>query len=195
MRRLVRNLDFIAFPFMVFILLLAGPKASATSPEGIFDVLNYTEVLEIGLSFDLTSVLEKRREDKDYPATLSFLDKQGNRQEWPLNISLRGKFRRVHCKEMPPLRLDFSKKDLEKAGLAQFDDLKLVNYCMGDDRQAREALVKEYLSYKLYNQLTEASYRVQMVKINFKDINTGKTRTQLGFLIEDTAQLRARIGA
>ena len=65
MRRLVRNLDFIAFPFMVFILLLAGPKASATSPEGIFDVLNYTEVLEIGLSFDLTSVLEKRREDKE----------------------------------------------------------------------------------------------------------------------------------
>ncbi|MCB9349767.1 MAG: hypothetical protein H6573_19980 [Lewinellaceae bacterium] len=67
-------------------------------------------------------------------ATLSFLDKQGNRQEWPLDISLRGKFRRMHCKDMPPLRLDFSKKDLEEAGLAQFDDLKLVNYCMGDDR-------------------------------------------------------------
>lgn len=195
MCRIVRNQIFIAPSFIVVVLLSAVSTALATTPKSIFDVLSYPEVLEIDLSFDLESAIEERREEKDYPAALSFLDEQGNRQEWPLNISLRGKFRRVHCKEMPPLRLDFSKKDLKKAGLAEFDDLKLVNYCMEDDRAAREALVKEFLTYKLFNQLTEVSFRVQMVKINFKDINTGKTKKQLGFLIEDAAQLRARIGA
>lgn len=170
-------------------------QAANSGSETIFDILNFSEVLKVDLEFDVDAAVENRRDNKDYPATLSFVDEQGYQQEWSLNVRLRGNFRRIHCAEMPPLRLDFSKKDLGKAGLAQFDDLKLVNYCMGDDRAAKEALVKEYLTYKLYNQLTDASYRVQMLKINYKDVNSGVTKTQMAFLIEDTAQLKTRIEA
>lgn len=176
----------------LFSIVLHGAN---TNSETIFDILNYSEVLKVNLEFDFSAAIENRRDDKEYPASMRFVDEQGFEQNWSLNVRLRGNFRRIHCDEMPPLRLDFSKKDLEKAGLAQYDDLKLVNYCMGDDRTAREALVKEYLTYKLYNQLTDASYRVQMLKINFKDVNSGETRTQMAFLIEDTAQLKARIEA
>ena len=88
-----------------------------------------------------------------------------------------------------------TKKDLAKAGLAPFDDLKLVTYCMNNDQAAREALIREYITYKLYNQLTAISFRVQLVKLTIKDTQSGKKITQMAFLIEDTAQLRARIGA
>lgn len=195
MRVAVKNRIISSFLMLVLGFLLIVPNAFATDSKTIFDVLNHTEVLKVNMELDLSAILENRRNDDSYPATLRFVDEQGNPQDWSLNIHLRGNFRRIHCAEMPPLKLDFSKKDLEKAGLAPFDDLKLVNYCMGDDREDKEALVKEYLTYKLYNQLTEASYRVQMLKINFKDINTGQTRTQFAFLIEDTAQLKARIAA
>lgn len=195
MSGVMKNRIISAFLFLVLSLFSIVLNASDATSKTIFDVLNYSEVLKVDLELDLNSIIDNRRDQKDYPAAMSFVDEQGNQQNWDLNIRLRGNFRRMHCAEMPPLRLDFSKKDLEKAGLAQFDDLKLVNYCMGDDREAKDALVKEYLTYKLYNQLTDASYRVQMLKINFKDINTGETRTQMAFLIEDTAQLKTRIEA
>ena len=152
-------------------------------------------MVKLDLVFDMNTAIENRRLDSSFDGSLSFLDQQGQQQEWSVNISLRGKFRRVNCQEMPPLKIDFSKKDLKKAGLAPFDDLKIVTYCMDDKVEAKEALLKEYLMYKLYNQLTEISYRVQLVEINFKDIHTGQRKKLLSFLIEDTAQLTNRIGA
>ena len=86
-------------------------------------------------------------------------------------------------------------RDLAEAGLVEFDDLKLVTHCINDPEEAKQLLVKEYLAYKIYNQITNLSFRVQFVTINYKDVITGKVDTQYGILIEDTAQLRDRINA
>ncbi|NRB47819.1 MAG: hypothetical protein HRU41_09090 [Saprospiraceae bacterium] len=182
----------IALFFFYFTLSSTALGAATTEEETIFDVLNYAEVVKVDLSYDVRAVDENRRDDSSYPGTLSFRDQQGSKQDWKVNISLRGAFRRIHCDERPPLRIDFRKEDLEEQGLLPFDDFKLVTYCMGDDIVAKEALVREYLAYKLYNELSDISFRAQLLKINFKDINTGETKSQLGFIIEDTAQLRAR---
>lgn len=165
------------------------------SSPGIFDVLSYREVVNIDLEFDLDAVVTDRRSDEEHAAELRFKDADGNRQEWAIKISVRGKFRRSKCSEMPPLKINFKKKDLEAAGLAPFDDFKLVTYCVGDDLTAAELLLKEYLAYKLYNELTDASFRVQLLNITYKDTQTGLRKKQMGFLIEDTAQLRARLDA
>lgn len=183
---------------LLFTLLkVLGPTSlSATSSStSIFDLLSYQEVIKMDLSFDLNAVRENRRLDSLYKGNLAFSDEMGRPQSWEVKISLRGRFRRMHCQEMPPLRIDFSKKDLAKAGLAPFDDLKLVTYCMDDDPIAKEALLKEYLAYKLYNEITTVSYRVQLASITFRDISTDQNITQYAFLIEDNAQLRDRIGA
>lgn len=180
-------------PILVGILLLSG-RAKAQSPS-IFDLISYQDIIKINLSFDLSSLQENRRDKNAYPGWLQFTNQTGEQQRWQVDMSLRGRFRRQRCQEMPPLTIDFSKKALAKAGLAPFDDMKLVTYCMADDQAAREALIREYITYKLYNQLTEMSFRVQLVKMTIKDTRTGKKTTQMAFLIEDTAQLRARIGA
>lgn len=188
-------ISFCSFLMGLLFLPMEGAASNQTIEKTIFDVLSYQEVLEVDLAFDTEEVLENRFNKASHPAILSFVDEGGAQQQWQVKLSLRGKFRRARCTEMLPLRVDFSKKDLKAAGLAPFDDFKLVSYCMGDDKQAREALLKEYLVYKLYNQITEASFRVQLLRINYKDILTGESRTQYGFLIEDTAQLRDRVEA
>ena len=185
----------IVFSYFFFSLISINLAATNEEQSTIFDVLSYAEVVKVDLSYDMTAVNENRRDNKDYPGTLSFRDEHGYQQDWTVNISLRGAFRRIHCDEMPPLRIDFRKKDLAKKGLLPFDDFKLVTYCMSDDIKARETLVREYLAYKLYNELSDISFRVQLLKINFKDTNTGETKSQLGFIIEDTAELRARTGS
>lgn len=180
-------------PTLIGILLLFNyAKAQDSS---IFDLINYQEVIKINLSFDLSCLQENRRDKEDHPGILQFIDQNGQKQNWQVDIRLRGRFRRQRCQEMPPLTIDFSKKELLKAGLAPFDDMKLVTYCMDNDQAAREALIREYITYKLYNQLTEMSFRVQLVKMTVKDTGSGKKTTQMAFLIEDTAQLRDRLGA
>jgi len=112
-----------------------------------------------------------------------------------MKVSLRGNYRRLNCDGTPPLKLNFKKGELEEAGLSKFDDMKLVTQCVEDERLAKKLLLKEYLAYKLYNQLTDRSYRVQLLKINFIDSNTGDQKVQYGFVIEDTAEFRNRLGA
>lgn len=165
-----------------------------TSPS-IFDVMSHTEVLDLTIKTHWRAFDSNRRNGTAYPATINFEDQFGKSNNWLLKVKLRGSFRRMACAEIPPLKLNFKKKDLTAAGLAKFDDYKLVTHCVTDDAAAKELVLKEFLAYKLYNSLTENSYRVQLLNITFIDTETGETIKQSGFLIEDTAELRNRIGA
>lgn len=182
---------------LVMILNFAQTATATTEPpdRSIFDLWNYQEVIDIKLTFNLEKVFNDRRGEETYPAEINFEDAAGNPQSWDLKISTRGNFRRQKCNEIPPLKLNFKKGDLRDAGLADFDDFKLVTHCLDDYQLAKELLLKEYLTYRMFNQLTDISYRVQLVNITYLDADSGLRKRQMGFLIEDTAQLRARIGA
>jgi hypothetical protein len=182
---------------LILLLLPASLLFAAGEPtqKSILDALGYKEVVNVQLSFDLDALMADRNSDEQHAAEFSFKDENGNTQEWDIKVNVRGKFRRVKCNELPPLKLNFKKKDLEAAGLATFDDFKLVTYCVDDYNAAKELLLKEYLVYKMYNELTEQSFRVQLLNITYIDSKTGSKKRQMGFLIEDAAQLRARIDA
>lgn len=184
-------------PILFFLLLfLSGSDAFASKDlPSIFDVMTGKEVLHLELSADFQSIKENRLKDFIYPASLSFQDAAGKVQEWKLRLKVRGAFRRVRCADKPPLRLDFSKFDLKAAGLAPFDHLKLVTQCMLDPEKAPDCLLREYLIYKMYNELSQYSFRVQLLRITYKDVRSGHSEVQWAFLIEDFAQLRHRTGS
>ena len=189
--------------FLFFFLLslfqsLSAQESIIASGEGqnsIFDLMHYQEVLEVDLTLDMGALLADRKSKESFPAQWSFRDQEGQLQDWATKVKIRGKFRRLKCSAMPPLKLNFKKGALAEAGLAKYDDLKLVMPCVDDPKEAKELLLKEYLAYRIYNQLTDESYRVQFLRINFKDQQTGEIQQKWGFLIEDTAELRARLGA
>lgn len=159
----------------------------------IFDQMQYKEVLELTLETDVENLKLNRRSEAYQKATLRFEDQNEVEQSWEVKLKIRGRFRRMNCSEIPPLKIKFKKDDLEVAGLAPFNDMKLVTHCISDKFEASSLLKKEFLAYKLYNELSPYSFRVQMLKITFKDSKTGKKTKQWAFLIEDFAQLRARI--
>jgi hypothetical protein len=176
------------FFFSVNIIIAAQDQIS------IFDKMSYQETLEISIKADLEALSDKRN-DKKEKATLSFVDATGVENVWEIKLSIRGKFRRMRCEKLLPLKIHFDKDDLREAGLAKFDDLKLVNQCVEDDEIGKELLLKEYLAYELYNNITEESFRVQFLNITYIDSKTDKKVIQPGFIIEDAAQLRERVGA
>ena len=184
------------FIFLLFSLLQIHTILSqnVNPQQSIFDVMHYTEVLDITLKTDINALKNKRRSKEAQKAVLRFENALGQVETWDIKLNLRGRFRRMNC-EMPPLKLDFKKSDLEQVGLANFDDIKLVTHCVANKNEAKTLLLKEYLAYQLYNELSPNSYRVQLIKITYEDVVTGAKDRQWGFLIEDTAQLRARMGA
>jgi hypothetical protein len=161
--------------------------------QSIFELMGGETVVELTIDIDLDSVIAQRKRQDAIDASLSFVDAQGRQQEWRVNLTARGRFRRVHC-AVPPLKIDFKKGDLDDYGLAKFDDYKLVTHCAADPDVAAELVLREYLAYRLYNELTEYSFRAQLVKLNFRNLETGKEDELWGFLIEDTAELSARLG-
>ncbi len=185
--------------FILILVGLANPSIGLSSDlapkKSIFDLMNYKEVLQVELETDIENLQSNRRFTDYQPATLRFKDGADEWQKWDLKVRIRGNYRRVHCSEMPPLKLNFKKSSLESAGLSKHDDLKLVTHCIEDKQVAQDLLMREYLAYKMYNELTDNSFRVQLLKITYKDVKSGRKIKQWGFVIEDTAQLKDRIDA
>ena len=169
------------------------PSALQASIPSIFDVFHHSEVLQLELELDMQQMYDKVNTNDEYPAVFRFQDKNGHWVELSSELRARGRFRRRTC-EFPPLRIDFSKKDLRARGLLDFDDLKLVTHCM-EGRAGKEAVLREYLVYKIYSQLTEKSLRAQLVEVTYKDTESNSKQTAYGILLEDVDELAARLGS
>lgn len=169
------------------------PSALQAGIPSIFDVFNHSEVLQLELEFDMQQMYDKVNTNEEYPAVFRFQDKHGHWVELSSELRARGRFRRRSC-EFPPLRIDFSKKDLRARGLLDFDDLKLVTHCM-EGRQGKENVLREYLAYEMYSRLTEKALRAQLVEVTYRDTEGNKKLTSYGILLEDVDELAARLGS
>lgn len=165
------------------------------SGQSLFDMVNRQEVVEMTIVTNLDSLLQNRFTDDYSAATFSFEDVAGVEHTYQAKLKARGRFRRKVC-DFPPLKLKFSKKDLEAAGLNEMNEMKLVTHCLDDKATSRELILREYLAYKMYNELTPNSLRTQLVKITYRDAkDPGNKIKRWGFLIEDAEELTYRLGA
>jgi hypothetical protein len=106
-----------------------------------------------------------------------------------IQMEARGNNRRETC-YMPPLKLKFNNES--SPTLSSLKTLKLVNPC-DLSTTYNEYLLKEYLCYKIYNQLTDMSLRTRLLKITYIDSASKKTfLTSHSFLIEDINDLAKR---
>lgn len=147
------------------------------------------DVLDISLKFDI-SYYKRKRSDVEYiDAILQYNTSPVDSVIKNIKVKARGEMRRNYC-DFPPLLLNFKMKDSIGGEFAGIDKLKLVPYCkIGNE----EYVLKEYLVYKLYNVLTDMSYRVRLLRIKY--INTAresKPLVQFGFVIEPTKLLEKR---
>jgi hypothetical protein len=104
-------------------------------------------------------------------------------------LEIRGNFRRDNC-YMPPLKLNF--KYDSSAVLYSLKSVKLVSECrVNPDNE--QLLLKEYLIYRIYNLLTEKSFKARLLKLNFKNAKTeGKEIAEYAFILEDVKDLAKR---
>ncbi len=165
-------------------------------PRSIFEALGHADILDVTIRTDLSGVIENRRSEAYQPAVFVYKNKSGKTVQQGIEVQVRGKFRRRVC-DFPPLKLKFPKKELTAAGLEKdFNKLKLVTHCIDDKDYGNDNLLREYLIYKLYNELNPVnSFRVQLLRITYEDSQGVHAKIKrYGFLIEDTDEMAARVG-
>ena len=168
-------------------------KSPIPQPRTMFEWLQQPEVLKITLETDLKALLKDPDNDTYQPALFTFWDAMGQQQEFLTEVKPRGKYRRRVC-DFPPLKVKFAKDDLTKYGLAPFNTLKLVTHCLSDQTDGKDALLREFLAYEYYQEVSPMSYRVKLAEITYVDSKKReKSVTRLAFFLEPTDELADRL--
>ena len=167
-------------------------KGSGTSTSTIPLLFASDSVVQFTLTANLRPLLNDRGEKlTTHPALLTYADDRKQLVALPLTLKVRGNFRRskVNC-SFPPLLIDLPKKKARSTLFAHQNKLKLVTHCQVD-----EWVVREYLVYKLYNLLTDLSFRAQLARVTYVD-SVGKRapETHWAFLLEDESDVAKRNG-
>lgn len=151
------------------------------------------EVLNISLNGDIRRLMRDRGDDPDYHELELRVGPEYEDESLNVRVRVRGNFRRLrkNC-DTPPLKFNFKKHEpADTSVFAGHKELKLVVPCQGE-----EYVIREYLTYKLYQLFTDQSFRVRLVQIAFNDTKRDRlTEAQYGFLIEDKDLLASRLNA
>lgn len=147
--------------------------------------------IELTVNTDMRSVYQKRNNTK-IPAAITMKLDDSTLVNERITVEARGNFRKEYC-ALPPLKINF--KTPGSPYLSPLGSLKLVNVCFTGGRDNTEYLLKEYLVYKIYNQVTDLSLRVRLLKINYVDSAANrKPVSNYAFLIEDVKDMAKRNG-
>jgi hypothetical protein len=166
-------------------------KQKSDSLKHKINLFESDELLEVTLSFDLTAFQKKSDRAGTYDGTLIINPGQMDSVSRKVTVRYRGENRFQTC-FFPPIQIIFKKSVYSVADTGKFKKVKLVTHCMPGSA-SDDLVLREYLVYKLYNVMTDTSYRVRLLRITY--IDTGKKKkpiTQFGIFIEPDNILAAR---
>lgn len=158
------------------------------------DLFSSDEPLHIRLEGDVEELMDDRGEDPSYHLMkLHYKEQDASETALDVRVRVRGNFRRLeeNC-DKPPLKFNFKDHKAPDSSLfAGQKELKLVVPCDGEKYVRRE-----YLTYKLYNLITDYSFKVRQVRFSYHDTEKNEISDPVfAFLIEDQDLLASRKGA
>lgn len=164
---------------------------STKAQQPIDSVRFFTDeaIIEMTLTTDIRKMQTEKGEEVYQPATVVCRFPDSTVIEEPILVAPRGHFRRENC-NIPPIMMNFRNSGSPR--LSSLGKLKLVIGC-GTNGNDEQLVLKEYLAYKIYNMLEEKSFRVRLMKVNYRDTR-GKTKpfSQFAFLLEDDSDMAER---
>ena len=151
------------------------------------------KIIRMELRSDFSAIQKDRAENPEYhDGELIYYSSNSEPTRLSVRVIARGNFRRnpVNC-NFPPLLLNFKKNEVRNTIFNNQDKLKLVTPC-----HLEEDLIEEYIIYKMYNQVTDLSMKVRLVKILYFDTSLNKKIFEkFSFFIEDKDHVAERNNA
>lgn len=151
--------------------------------------------LAVTIEAPLTTLMKERPESEYLAGKFNFTGDDGTEHSLDLKLRVRGNFRlQKDICEFAPLRLNFKKKQLAGTVFAGQDKLKLVTHCQSGKSKYEPLVFREYLAYRILQVMTDRSFGVRLLKIDYLDSDRGKSTTEYGFVVEDDDDMAERLG-
>ncbi len=176
-----------------FLALASVQAAADEQPDPLF---RGNTPVDVRLLSPLTTILRERESGEEFDGKLQFVDESGVPVEIDVAVRTRGRFRLQDdiCR-FPPLRLNFKNKQTQGSLFENQDKVKLVTHCKDKSRRYQQSMLREYVAYRILNELTDVSFRVRLLRITYVDQDGRRPeRTEYGFVIEDSERMARRLG-
>ncbi len=156
------------------------------------------EILSVTIACNLRELINDTDEKTAsyHSGILSYFDADSTNVSVEVELKTRGIFRKSkeNC-TFPPVMVKFKGQRNDSDLFSGQKKLKLVTTCRNRNPRFEQFVVKEYLAYRMYNMLTEYSFRVRLLRVNFIDLQQKiRNFTTIAFLIESERELAKRNG-
>jgi hypothetical protein len=159
-----------------------------------FTLFGSSDLLDVTIRMNLTSYIRKSLKESSQDAEISIHLSDSDSMNLNTKVKYRGRFRFDNC-GFPPMSVSFKKHLHADSDTDKIKKIKLVTHCDAGTT-SDEYVLREYLVYKLFNILSDTSYRVRLLRITYIDTERKKkTITQYGFFIEPNNILANRLRA
>jgi len=184
----------IAAPAVVLTMLQFSPAAAAepkTDP-----LFTSHDTLHVEIEAPLSMLAEDRPDEEEFPGKLRYTEDDGRQLELDMVVRTRGRLRRSKevC-DFPPLRLNFRKSQLDGTLFDKQDKIKLVAHCENASHRYAQAVLAEYLAYRVFNVLTDRSFNARLLNVTYVFSDDDRTIDTFAVLIEDKDRLAQRLKA
>jgi len=181
----------IAASVSLLIFLFAAQASFAADEDKPPKIFNSYDEMHVTLTGPWRTIMRNKKKDDTYPAKFSWTGTDGAEHSVDVVVALRGITRRRVC-DFPPLELIFDKEAVKHTILRGNKSLKLVTYCDTNSKY-EQYYIKEFIAYRMYNELTDFSYRARPLMVDYRDSERDNQSTErFSFIIEDTDDLAKR---
>lgn len=176
--------------FFVILVLLGQfypiGLAAQTKKPSIFEQLSPEEGASLTLSTDLNTLIAQKKTAAVFKGSLT----TAAGKTYEVQLSPSGRFRRMKA-ATPPLKIKFKKKALSADGLDTLNKVKIIMPWF-ETPQGEDLLIKEYLCYRMFEQLSPCHTRGRLVRLTLKNTNGG-IKKMLAILLEDDSETASRL--
>lgn len=171
-------------------LTLATAASAQTAPKPLFASLDPLRLAITGPVSQIARTAARSRQARPAVLTVPGVAPESH----PILLSPRGITRlKPEVCQFPPLRVRFQTSPAAPSVFSGQRQLKLVTHCRGV-AAFQQHLLLEYAAYRLYNQLTPASFRARLATIDYVNDGNRPLTSRLGFFIEEIEDVAARNG-
>jgi hypothetical protein len=191
MRRIIWGVVVLFFPFLLAGQEQARPEELSDTIDIGVDLFDQRHPMDITLTFNLKEFQRKKYRDEYLPVEFTYQINDTVRLVKSMRIKPRGDFRRDFC-QLAPFWLNIRQAEVKNQHLQETTKIKIVTHC-GNSSEYLENVLKEYLVYRIYNLLTEVSFRVRLINMTYVDTGRKERITRgWAFMIEPEEMLAGR---
>jgi len=182
---------FLIWPLFLYAQDAPGEGELIDTIDTSVDLFNVLDPMDITLTFDIKKYQRSKFEGEYMPVHFHYQINDTLGLEKTMRIKARGEFRRKHC-SFAPFWLNIRKADVANQHLQETKRMKIVTHCQGSNAYA-DYLLKEYLTYKIYNILSPISFRVRLIRMKYVDTGRkNKVTESWAFMIEPEGMVAER---